>query len=177
MSEITYQQKELKGLGGWLVLFQIQMWSILAGAVQNLVLFPIAGVFLENLKFPSYFASFGRGFFSVYDIYDSPWIYIFFGVITVLLVLCVVFFYKKKLVFRTFFIAESVVNTVSMFSIVFYLVNGLGSMYGLIAGDSTSMTNVFAVFYFATVIIPVIGINIAFIIALFKSKRVKNTFS
>ncbi len=50
MSEITYQQKELKGLGGWLVLFQIQIWSIpWQGIVQDLGIFiPLSGILMRK---------------------------------------------------------------------------------------------------------------------------------
>ena len=177
MSEVTYPQKELKGLGGWLVLFQIQIWSNIAGAAQILIFYPIAGIILKAQLSKGYFDAFGGFGTDMYNIYFSPYIYIFAAVILVLTLLCIIFFYKKKLLFRVFFIIETILYIIGMCFYYLYIIKIMANTYTDMFGNSAPFTNVFTIFFAAVGILPMIGIAVAFIIALFKSKRVKNTFS
>ena len=176
MSELT-DGKELKGLGGWLVLFQIQIFSSLAGAAQMLIFFPIAAIITENFVSLSYYHIIGSNVYDIFEIYRSPVTYVFAASVFVLTLLCVIFFYKKKLVFRLFFIAESVIYIIAMCFMIIYLVNSLGGAYEGLTGGEFAYSGVFTVFYTAFGLLPLVGITVAFIIALFKSRRVKNTFS
>ena len=172
MSEIVYG-KELKGLGGWLVLFQIQIWSNLAGVAQMAVYIPLSGIFIRNM-FDTVYSASGYNPFGMFAALNSPVSYAFILSIFVLTLLCIIFFYKKKLVFRVFFIIESVIYIVA--AILYFMVM-LRVMSAGMMNDFIDFNGIFTGFMVFFGLLPAAGILVAFIIALFKSKRVKNTFS
>ena len=165
-----YPQKELKGLGGWLVLFQIEIWSNLAGAVQMGILLMALGLVSKS----PVFSEFGANPFEFFYGLNSPIAYALIAAIFVLMLLCVIFFYKKKMVFRVFFILGSVVYIVAMGLYYFIF---MGNMYSAMDFGLQAFGGVGTFFMLAFGMLPTVGIIVAIIIALFKSKRVKNTFS
>jgi hypothetical protein len=173
MSEITYQQKELRGLGGWLVLFQIQIWSNLAGTVQMGFLIPLSGIFMRRM-FTSVYSDLSYSPFGMFAELNSPIAYAFILVVFVLTLLCIIFFYKRKLAFRVFFILESVIYLVAMGLYYNVMLKFMSAEMTTGYFDFSGMFTGFMIFFG---MLPAVGILVAFIIALFKSKRVKNTFS
>lgn len=172
MSEIVIE-KELKGLGGWLVLFQIQVWSNLAGAAQMAIFIPLSGIFMRSMLATAYY-DLSYNPFGMFAGLNSPIAYVFIFAIFVLTLLCIIFFYKKMLVFRLFFIIESVIYFVAM--VLYYNVM-LKIMSAGMMNDYFDFSGIFTGFMIFFGMLPAVGILVAFIIALFKSKRVKNTFS
>ncbi len=152
------EKQELKGLGGWLVLFQIYIIMAVAASVQTLVLALITG--------NTFFYVFSQAF-RIYYI-------AFMAVSFIISLLCMIFFYRKKIAFRILFIVYSLLAV--SFSLVYYL---SGEVLRYIEDTSVYMAyfaDFIKVLTISSIIIG-IGIYAAFIIALYKSKRVKNTFS
>jgi len=166
------QQKELKGLGGWLVLFQIQIISSLAGAAQGIIVFSAMGMLLSSSLMSEMYYGAGFNPFEMWRILSSPIAIVVMAVILLFALLCVVFFYKKRKVFRVFFILGSAVNMAAAILYMSYVFNFMAEAFGT-SGFSTTITTI----TLALSLLPSIGIMIAFIIALYKSQRVKNTFS
>lgn len=166
-------RKNLYGFGGWLVLFQIYIFMTLVQSVQSLFAFVIMGrVFKEDFFSDLYgFSDFNMGDF--FKLFNSPYVYTFVAVIFVLTLLVVIFFYRKKIVFRTLFIIQSAVSIIGYILYYIYIMGQMDTMFF----DGFMKTGR-AIMIFAGVIsfIPALGIPLALTIALFKSQRVKNTF-
>ena len=172
MSEITYQQKELKGLGGWLVLFQIQVWNTLAGVVQIAIMIPLFAVI--SRKVFSFHINTETNPFEAFSTLNSPITYLFVAAIFALILLCIIFFYRKKIVFRVLFIISSVLYIIGMVLYYFFFLSG---MYADMTESFANFNVIFTVYFILVGLLPVFGIHVALIIALYKSKRVKNTFN
>jgi len=112
--------------------------------------------------------------FSIFEfLYSAPAIAII-AAIFVLTLLCIIFFYRKKIVFRTLFVTQSVIYLIALGFYYFFV---MGSMYTEIMEDQPQIGNTFMYVGGAFALIPSLGIMVALTIALFKSKRVKNTFN
>ena len=111
MNEI--QRRELKGLGGWLVLFQIHIFNSLAGILQLVVLVPVMRLITNSLMKTGAMSDlygFSDGYpFNIFEFLYSPPAIAIISVLFVLTLLCIIFFYRKKIIFRTLFIIQSVV--------------------------------------------------------------------
>ena len=172
MNEI--ERKELQGLGGWLVLFQIHIFNSLAGIVQLVILVPVFRLIGTYMMRSNVYASLDTNPFSVFDFIFSPIAIAIIAVLFVLTLLCIIFFYRKRIVFRTLFVIQSVVYLVGFGLYYFYIMT---DMYTQTTDGFTAFDGVFFGFAIAFGLLPILGIAVAFIIALFKSHRVKNTFS
>ena len=176
MNEI--ERKELKGLGGWLVLFQIHIFNSLAGVLQMVVLVPVMRLITNSLMKTGAMSDlygFSDGYpFNIFEFLYSPPAIAIISVLFVLTLLCIIFFYRKKIIFRTLFIIQSVVYLAGFGLYYFYT---MVRMYTEFMVDLPQIGNTFMYISGAFAMIPQIGITVAIIIALFKSHRVKNTFS
>ena len=172
MNEI--EKRELKGLGGWLVLFQIHIFNSLASIIQVAVLVPIMSFIFNSSAMKGLYGLPDGYPFNIFDFLYSPPAVAIIAVIFVLTLLCIIFFYRKKMVFRVLFIIQSVISLVGL---VLYYIFAMSRMYAEILADIPQVADAFVYIGGAFAIIPTLGITVALIIALFKSHRVKNTFS
>lgn len=172
MNEIN-TKKNLYGFGGWLVLFQIYIFLTLVESVQSLFGFAIMGSMFSGDFFKGLygFNDFDLGRF--FKLFNSPFVYVFTAVIFVLTLLVVIFFYRKKIIFRTLFIAQSVVSIVGGAFYYIYILGQIGTMFD---NEFAEMGRVLMTSAGVMSLIPALGIPLALTIALFKSQRVKNTF-
>ncbi len=138
MSELE-GQRELKGFGGWLVLFQIYIIIMVVGGVQTL------------------FSSLFYALFMGAAMAGPPYHIILQAVEFVLALVCMVLFYRRRKAFRPMFVVHSIFFLGISISNRIELGTGFDiiSIVGLVLGN---------------------GVAVAFMIALYKSQRVKNTF-
>ncbi len=116
------------------------------------------------------------GIIFMYDGFNTAFMPYFFAMIAisfVLLIVCMLLFYKREMAFRTLFVIESAVMILGM--ILFYM-EGQDGMFYFVAGDSWALMIAMRITITASMHVAIVP-SIAFIIALFKSQRVKNTFS
>jgi len=147
--------KELKGIGGWLVLFQIYIILAVVSAVQSLLTLFLMGDIMIVLSF-------------------KPYYIILLAVVFAFALTCIILFYRKRTAFRPVFIVYGIVALASTAVYIFY---GNDHLYYYTALEEYAL-------YFASLVKIVgyvsfaisTGIVLAFIIALYKSQRVKNTF-
>lgn len=166
-------KKNLYGFGGWLVLFQIYIFMTLAQAVQSVIAFMFMGSLIRGGFYDDFF------WFSDFNPMDffkqltSPYMYGFMAVSFVLTLLVVIFFYRKKIVFRTLFIIESAVSIIGFVLYYVFIIGQMNTMFfdGFMEFGRAMMISAGVVSF-----IPALGIPLALTIALFKSQRVKNTF-
>lgn len=164
-------KKELKGIGGWLVLFQIYFFMTLVQVVQSVVAFIIMGSLIREGLYSNFYNYFP---INIFEFIFSPYMYAYMAVIFVLTLLIVIFFYRKKIVFRTLFIIQSVVSVIGF---IIYFVFIMGQMSTVFFDSFVKMGRAIMILAGVMSFIPAVGIPLALTIALFKSERVKNTFS
>lgn len=147
-------KSDLYGIGGWLVLFQIYIILAVGSTIQTLLfgLLNDSRIIMESYR-PYYFA--------------------FLSVAFILALICMIFFYRKKIVFRPLFIVYSVLTLIS--SVVYNLYGADYSSSVSLGEYSSNVATFIKGFGYVSLVIAA-GIMIAMIIALFKSQRVKNTF-
>ena len=154
MSE-TVDRKELKGIGGWLVLFQIYIIMSAFSAAQSLLTLFVMN---RNIVLPAF----------------KPYYIVLLAAAFALVLVCVVLFYKKRMAFRPVFIVYSIVVLATTTVYLFY--GSDFSYYSIELGEYASFfTSVIKSIGYVSLAIGT-GIIVAFIIALYKSQRVKNTF-
>jgi len=159
------------------VLFQIQIFYTLVQSVQYLGTFIIFGILLRSGFFADMYYIDDFNPFEMWEITTSPVAYILVAAVFVMTLLGVIFFYKKNLKFRVFFILGTAVNISALCAFVYYMLSWINGSFSGMFGEAAPFTGVFGVFYAVFAILPTVGIAVAFIIALYKSQRVKNTFS
>jgi len=147
--------KNLYGLNGWLVLFQIQLISGLAGAVQNI---PFVLLLSRDI---------------LKDVF-VPYFVIFNAAMILTALVCIVMFYKKRMAFRPLFVFYSIVAVV--FLALYYFVGMDFSYMNTGTAGIDSFMKTFMLVVQINGLVFSIGIHTALIIALYKSQRVKNTF-
>ncbi len=136
----SVNKKELIGISGWLVLFQIYIIIMVVGGVQILSTSLFNPLFMgATIAIPLYLI-----ILQVADI--------------ALALVCMVLFYRRRKAFRPIFVGHSVLFVgESIFNRIEYgSVFDILSIVGLVIG---------------------IGVTVTFIIALYKSQRVTNTFT
>lgn len=156
MSENPMETQWLKGPAGWLVLFQIYIIMAVATSIQTILL----GLAMGNIfDFGAY----------------RPYYYVLLAVAFAIALVCMILFYRRKMAFRLWFIAYSVVSIISS---VLYNVFGANVSYTTpeLIEYASSLTSFTDNLSYVSLVIS-LGITAALIIALFKSQRVKNTFS
>ena len=117
---------------------------------------------------------YGANYFNPFiKLFSSPYLYAFMAVSFVLTLMVVIFFYRKKIVFRMLFIIES---AVSIIGFALYYVFIMGQMNTMFFDGFMEMARAIMVLAGVVSFIPALGIPLALTIALFKSQRVKNTF-
>ena len=163
MNEI--ERKELRGLGGWLTLFQIYIIYGAANYGAAFIILPLMVAYY--IRSPIFYL------FDVLHIDFMPYFIAIIAISFVLLIVCMLLFYKRKMAFRTVFVIESAVMILCM--IIFYT-QGLDSMFGFFDEDSWFLNVALRIIFTASMHVAILP-KIALVIALFKSKRVKNTFS
>lgn len=173
MNEIN-AKKNLYGFGGWLVLFQIYIFMTLAQAVQSVVAFMLMGSLIRGGFYDSFYGFSDFNPMDFFKLFASPYLYVFMAISFVFTLLVVIFFYRKKIVFRTLFIIES---AVSIIGFVLYYVYIMGQMDTMFFDGFMEFGRAMMIFSGVISFIPALGIPLALTIALFKSQRVKNTFS
>ena len=138
MSELE-GQRELKGFGGWLVLFQIYIIMMVVGTIPLLTSSQVSSFFMGT------------------TMASPPYHIILQAVEFVLALACMVLFYRRRKAFRLVFVVHSIFFLGISISNRIELGTGFDilSIVGLVLGN---------------------GAAVAFIIALYKSQRVKNTF-
>lgn len=146
-------QRELRGFGGWLVLFQIYIIMAVAAGLESTLLIILAGTDTVLPWFEPYSMALAAAMFG-------------------LSLACMILFYCKRKAFRPVFAAYGIVTLVSCVTYLFfknpYDYAGTGWNAALFASVINILSTVFMVMGIGTVI--------AFVIALYKSRRVKNTF-
>lgn len=147
-------RNDLSGLNGWLVLFQIYIIMAVASSLQAILL----GLVLDS-------GAISKSY--------KPYYYAFMAGSFVIALICMIFFYRKKIVFRTLFIVYGVFTLIS--SVVYNLYGAEYSNSASLGDYSSNVATFIKGFGYVSLVIAA-GIMIAMIIALFKSQRVKNTF-
>lgn len=149
----AYGQKELKGFGGWLVLFQINIIMAVVTGLESVLILILTDMTPVALFFEPYYIALTVAMFG-------------------LSLACMVLFYCKRIAFRPVFVAYGIVMLVSCVTYAFfrtpYDYAGTGRYGALFASMVSILSTLFTAMGVGTII--------AFIIALFKSRRVKNTF-
>lgn len=151
----VFYQKELKGLGGWLVLFQIYIILCVVSALNSAVIIAFLGNMTVLPSFrPVYIALLSAAFAAA--------------------LACMILFYCKRIVFRPVFVAYAVIALVS--TTLYTFVGADYSIYTTLYGEYGRffVPALRAISYVSLVIGG--GLMLAIIIALYKSQRVKNTF-
>lgn len=148
-------RRELKGIGGWLVLFQIYIIMAVFSALESLILFLM-----------------GR---TVVASFFEPYYIVLLSAVFALALVCMVLFYCRKMVFRPMFVAYAFASLGTAILYTFYKADFSYNNAGIAkyAALIKSFINTLSIVSVAVGT----GIIIAFIIALYKSQRVKNTFS
>lgn len=145
-------KEELRGVSGWLVLFQIFIILAVCVSFNNILLVLFAGKTVHCGMFLPY--------------------YVLFNVFMLLISLvCMILFYKKQIAFRRIFIFHGIVYAIYL---VLYDLYGTAPVY-----FSHSAASYHEYIYKAAMVIKliiIIGIYITFFISLYSSKRVENTF-
>lgn len=172
MNEIN-ARKNLYGFGGWLVLFQIYIFMTLAQAVQSVIALMLMGSLIRGGFYDDFFWFSDFNPMDFFKVFTSPYVYGFMVVSFVLTLLVVIFFYRKKIVFRTLFIIQSVVSIIGF---VLYYINIMGQMDAMFFDGFMEIGKAMMIFTGVISFIPALGIPLALTIALFKSQRVKDTF-
>lgn len=156
----------LQGIDGWLTLFQIHIIYGVANYGMALIIFPVFLAISNSLTSP----------YDVFDVYNTAFLPYFIALIAVsfvLLIVCIVLFYKRKMAFRTVFVIESALMATSL--VLFYIF-GMSGVFASLSELGVIVIIVFRIIM-GIAILASMAPNIALIIALFKSQRVKNTFS
>lgn len=147
-------KKELEGISGWLVLFQIYIILVVCEAFQNILLVFFTGKTMQHEMFLPY--------------------YVLFNVSLLLISLvCMILFYKRQIAFRRLFIFHGIVYIIFL---VLYGLFGTEPIYFNSYSGVVSTYEIITKVVRVERLIVIIGIYTAFIIALYRSKRVKNTF-
>jgi hypothetical protein len=149
MSE-EINRKEPKGIGGWLVLFQIYIIMAVAAGLESVLLMILPG---EAMIAPPF----------------VPYYIVLEAAVFLLALVCMVLFYCKRMAFRSVFMIYGIVligfNSVHAFYKTLYNNVGTGR-YAILSEPFIHIVS----------IILASAIIVASIIALYKSQRVKNTF-
>lgn len=143
--------KELVGIGGWLVLFQIYIIMAVAAGLESTLLMILTDTNTVLPFFEPYYMALTAAMFG-------------------LSLACMILFYCKRMAFRPVFVVYGIVGMVSGVTYTFFKIPfdyaGTGR-YGVL----------FVISILSTVFMAMgVGTIIAIIIALYKSRRVKNTF-
>ena len=146
-------QRELRGFGGWLVLFQIYIIMAVVGGLESTLLM----ILTETNTVTPFFEPFYMGLTSV-----------IFG----LSLACMILFYCKRMAFRTMFVTYFIVMLVSSVTYLLFRVPlsyaGASRLSEFLGAFINTLSIVFMVKGMASVV--------AFIVALYKSRRVNYTF-
>lgn len=157
---------------------QIHIFNSLAGILQLVVLVPVMRFVTNSMLRGGTVKPVGiiegSSPLDIYDFLYKPLAIVIIAILLVLTLLCIIFFYRKKIEFRLFFIAESVIYIAAMGAFYYFFMNDI---YSQTMDGFAAFNGIFIGFALAFGLLPMLGIAIAFIIALFKSYRVKNTFS
>ena len=152
MSELE-GQRELKGFGGWLVLFQIYIIMAVLGGIESVLHIIVTNSTPVVLFFEPYYRALAAAMFG-------------------LSLACMVLFYCKRMAFRPVFMIYGVVSIMSGLTYAFFKTSiGFAgkSEYVVFIG---TLVNTLSLIFMA----QGMGTIVAIVVALYKSRRVKNTF-
>lgn len=103
----------------------------------------------------------------------KPYYLIYTVILFLIALVCLICFYRRKIIFRLIYIFLA---AISIAFLIYYNLSGDAMRYIMEKATYNASIEEFYIFMNINLLVISIGISVVFIIALYRSKRVKNTF-